>query len=52
MNKTLADKTREHDAANLQLAHDVLADASNPKFAHLLTWAKRVTERLEGKATR
>ena len=50
--KTLADRTHEHDAVNRRLAYDVLADVSNPKFAHLVTWAKRVIERLEGKATR
>jgi hypothetical protein len=50
--KALAGRTHEHDAVNRRLAYDVLADVSNPKFAHLVTWAKRVIERLEGKATR
>jgi hypothetical protein len=47
--KTLLDKVREFDAANLQLAHHVLADANNPQYAHLLAWALRVVSRLEGK---
>jgi hypothetical protein len=50
--KTLADRTREHDAANLQPARDVLADAGNPKFAHVIAWARLVVPRLEGKAAR
>jgi hypothetical protein len=44
--KTLLHKVREHDAANLQLAREVLADSGNPRFAHLLDWARRVVARV------
>jgi hypothetical protein len=50
--KTLLAKTHQADNANLQLAHEVLADTENPKYAHLLVWAERVVSRPGAEAER